>query len=59
MLFQAGELRISDAVPVLHESASSSMTMEMALISVDTYCTKNKTSIIGVYFCNEILTDSR
>ncbi|VDN43141.1 unnamed protein product, partial [Gongylonema pulchrum] len=49
---------IEHAVPVLHESATLGMVMELALVSVETYCNMGKNSVVGVYFCNETLSDN-
>lgn len=48
-----------NAVPCLHESAALTMVLEVALASVDTYCNANALHIVGVYFCNESLSDNR
>ncbi|VDM43736.1 unnamed protein product [Toxocara canis] len=47
-----------NAVPCLHESAALTMALEVALTSVDTYCSANALNIVGVYFCNESLSDN-
>ncbi|VDK31326.1 unnamed protein product [Anisakis simplex] len=47
-----------NAVPCLHENASLSMAIEVALNSVDNYCSNNSLRIVGVYFSNEALYDN-
>uniref|UniRef100_A0A0R3RFC5 MPN domain-containing protein n=1 Tax=Elaeophora elaphi TaxID=1147741 RepID=A0A0R3RFC5_9BILA len=51
------ELICTDAIPVLHESASLSMAMEAALICTDD-CIKDGHALVGLYFCNQSLSDS-
>ncbi|VDK68833.1 unnamed protein product [Litomosoides sigmodontis] len=51
------ELVCTDAIPVLHESASLSMVVEAALICTDD-CTKGGHALVGLYFCNQSLSDN-
>ncbi|KAL3998061.1 hypothetical protein ACH3XW_13495 [Acanthocheilonema viteae] len=51
------ELICTDAIPVLHESASLSMVVETALICTDDY-TKDGRTLVGLYFCNQSLSDN-
>ncbi|CAG9536993.1 unnamed protein product [Cercopithifilaria johnstoni] len=53
----SNELICNDAIPVLHESASLSMVVETALICTDD-CTKDGRTLVGVYFCNQSLSDN-
>ncbi|VDO26834.1 unnamed protein product [Onchocerca flexuosa] len=51
------ELIYIDAIPVLHESASLSMTLETALICADDYI-KDGHVLAGLYFCNQSFSDN-
>uniref|UniRef100_A0A2K6W3U5 MPN domain-containing protein n=1 Tax=Onchocerca volvulus TaxID=6282 RepID=A0A2K6W3U5_ONCVO len=51
------ELVYIDAIPVLHESASLSMTLETALICIDDYI-KDGHVLAGLYFCNQSFSDN-
>ncbi|VDK64716.1 unnamed protein product [Onchocerca ochengi] len=51
------ELVYIDAIPVLHESASLSMTLETALICIDDYI-KDGHVLAGLYFCNRSFSDN-
>ncbi|VDN07096.1 unnamed protein product [Thelazia callipaeda] len=54
----SNEIICTDSLPVLHESASLSMALEAALIFTDNYCSKHDSTIAGLYFCNESISDS-
>uniref|UniRef100_A0A915Q0R5 Dendritic cell-specific transmembrane protein-like domain-containing protein n=1 Tax=Setaria digitata TaxID=48799 RepID=A0A915Q0R5_9BILA len=57
-IYQNGnELICTDAIPVLHESASLSMALEAALICTDDSI-KDGRVLAGLYFCNESLSDN-
>ncbi|VDN94341.1 unnamed protein product [Brugia pahangi] len=56
-LSENSEVICTDAIPVLHESASLSVALEAALICIDD-CTKDDRTLAGLYFCNQSLSDN-
>lgn len=51
-------LEVVEVVPATH-SAILAPTIETLFIHLDAYCKEEQLDIVGVYFCNQLLTNSR
>uniref|UniRef100_A0A914X3H5 MPN domain-containing protein n=1 Tax=Plectus sambesii TaxID=2011161 RepID=A0A914X3H5_9BILA len=58
---EGGVLHIVDVVPLAHQCTSLSVAVEAALCQVDAHCHSKPPQrlIVGVYFANESLKDTR
>ncbi|KAK0425691.1 hypothetical protein QR680_009325 [Steinernema hermaphroditum] len=50
-------VHLVDAIPISHDVAALSASLEIALVHIDEYCTQKKLVLAGMYFANEVLSD--
>jgi hypothetical protein len=50
-------IRIVDVIPAIHTSLLAP-TIEILFIHIDAYCKEEKLKIVGLYFSNQLLSDT-